>query len=129
MLKNHCDRALPQGPDHCSTLSVHSWSEFHKRAFCSKAGMMRKTDCNGLFQVTLEKREAFGKLNLMERRGHISTFHTTLLTASKGATNPATAGTAVKRLDQRPAKETAMRRTIEQLLEESLICPMWNVET
>jgi hypothetical protein len=36
---------------------------------------------------------------------------------------------AVKRLDRRPAKETALRRIMEQLLEESLICPMWNVET
>jgi hypothetical protein len=35
---------------------------------------------------------------------------------------------AVERLEQRPAKEMALRGMIEQLLAESWMCPVWNVE-
>jgi hypothetical protein len=65
----------------------------------------------------------------LQPQGHVSTLHATLLTAPKGGMNYTAGGMAVKRLEQRPAKEMALRRVIEQLLEESWMCQMWNVET
>jgi hypothetical protein len=63
-----------------------------------------------------------------EKWGHVSTFHTTLLTVLKGGTDYTAGGVVTESRERRAVREMARCGMAEQSLEDNQKCRMWNVK-